>query len=148
MEVGQVTEQVQVQANAAMVETRNVGVGQVIENQRILELPLNGRQVTDLITLSGAAVQTVQSATDKARSMPGSVAMSVAGGFSVGPCMSWTAQCTTILGKSQPAVAVPRCAARIQSRNQRIIRAIRTVLRCLRHLCDEIGHERFSRRFV
>src|SRR6476660_4100010 len=84
LEVGQVTEQVEVQANAAMVETRNVGVGQVIENQRILELPLGGRRVIDLITLSGAAVQTVQSATDKARSMPGSVAMSVAGGFSSG----------------------------------------------------------------
>src|SRR6266513_2465975 len=58
LEVGQVTEQVEVQANAALVETRNAGVGQVIENERILELPLNGRQVTDLITLSGAAVQT------------------------------------------------------------------------------------------
>src|SRR2546427_566095 len=72
------------QANAALVETRNVGIGQVIENERILELPLNGRQVTDLITLSGAAVQTIQTATDKNRSMPGSVPMSVAGGFSSG----------------------------------------------------------------
>src|SRR5207302_7216973 len=50
LEVGQVSEQVEVQANAALVETRTVGVGQVIENARILELPLNGRQVTDLIT--------------------------------------------------------------------------------------------------
>src|SRR5205814_1082896 len=58
LEVGQVSEQVEVQANAALVETRNAGVGQVIENQRILELPLNGRQVSDLITLAGAAVQT------------------------------------------------------------------------------------------
>jgi hypothetical protein len=58
MEVGQVSEQVEVQANAALVETSNVGIGQVIEQQRILELPLNGRQVTDLITLSGAAVTT------------------------------------------------------------------------------------------
>ena len=52
-EVGQVSEQVEVQANAALVETRSQGVGQVIENERILELPLNGRQVTDLITLAG-----------------------------------------------------------------------------------------------
>src|SRR5438093_1398578 len=58
LEVGQVSEQVEVQANAAMVETRTQGVGQVIENQRILELPLNGRNVTDLLTLAGAAVQT------------------------------------------------------------------------------------------
>ena len=46
LEVGQVSEQVEVQANATLVETRNVGVGQVVENARILELPLNGRQVT------------------------------------------------------------------------------------------------------
>src|SRR5205823_4558495 len=43
LEVGQVSEQVEVQANAALVETRSVGVGQVVENERILELPLNGR---------------------------------------------------------------------------------------------------------
>lgn len=52
LEVGQVSEQVEVQANAALVETRSQGVGQVIENERILELPLNGRQVTDLIVLT------------------------------------------------------------------------------------------------
>jgi hypothetical protein len=82
LEVGQISEQVEVQANAALVETRNVGVGQVIENERILELPLNGRQVTDLITLSGAAVQTVTSVPD--RNMPQVTAMSVAGGLSTG----------------------------------------------------------------
>ena len=58
LQIGQVTEQVEVQANASLVETRSTAVGQVMDNQRILELPLNGRQVTDLITLSGAAVQT------------------------------------------------------------------------------------------
>src|SRR5437763_1438342 len=36
LQVGQVTEQVEVQANAALVETRNAGVGQVMENARIL----------------------------------------------------------------------------------------------------------------
>lgn len=80
--VGQVSEQVEVQANAALVETRNVGVGQVIENQRILELPLNGRQVTDLVTLSGAAVQTTVQVPD--RNMPEVAAISVGGGFSTG----------------------------------------------------------------
>src|SRR5262249_5445868 len=56
MEVGQVAETVEVQADAALVETRNTGVGQVIDNVRVMELPLNGRQVTELIILSGAAV--------------------------------------------------------------------------------------------
>jgi Carboxypeptidase regulatory-like domain/TonB dependent receptor len=58
LEVGQVAERVEVSASAALVETRNVGVGQLIENERILELPLNGRSVTELITLTGGAVQT------------------------------------------------------------------------------------------
>ncbi len=58
LEVGQVSEQVEVQANAALVETRSTAIGQVIENERILELPLNGRQVTDLIVAAGSAVQT------------------------------------------------------------------------------------------
>ena len=55
LEVGQVAQTVEVQANAALVETRNVGVGQTMETRQILELPLNGRNVTELITLSGAA---------------------------------------------------------------------------------------------
>ena len=58
LQVGQVSEAVEVSASAALVETRNVGVGQLVENERILELPLNGRSVTELITLAGGAVQT------------------------------------------------------------------------------------------
>ncbi len=57
LKLGSLTEQVNVEANAALVDTRNSGVGSVVETQRIVELPLNGRNVTDLITLSGAAVQ-------------------------------------------------------------------------------------------
>src|SRR5262249_51879464 len=81
LQVGQVTEQIEVQANANLVETRNVGIGNVIENQRILELPLNGRQVTDLIVLAGAAVQT---GTNDSKGMQGGVQISVAGGLSTG----------------------------------------------------------------
>jgi hypothetical protein len=55
MQVGQVSEEVDVQANAALVETRNAGIGQVVENARILELPLNGRAVVELIGLAGGA---------------------------------------------------------------------------------------------
>ena len=57
LKVGTVSEQVQVEANAALVETRGSGIGTVMENQRVVELPLNGRQVTDLIYLSGMATQ-------------------------------------------------------------------------------------------
>jgi hypothetical protein len=56
LEVGQIAERIEVQADAALVETRSTGIGQVIDNTRVMELPLNGRQVSELIILSGAAV--------------------------------------------------------------------------------------------
>ena len=37
------------------VETRSTGVGQVVDQQRVVDLPLNGRQATQLIFLAGAA---------------------------------------------------------------------------------------------
>jgi len=55
--VGEVTQQVQVEANVSQVETQSLGVGSVVETQRILDLPLNGRDPTQLIMFSGAAVQ-------------------------------------------------------------------------------------------
>jgi hypothetical protein len=55
VELGPVTEAVEVQAKTSEVELRTIGISTVIDNQRILELPLNGRQATDLIFLAGAA---------------------------------------------------------------------------------------------
>src|ERR1051326_7911400 len=81
LQVGQVTETVEVQANASQVETRSAGVGQVFETQRILDLPLNGRNVTDLVPLSGLAVQTAAS---RGFGMRTGVLISVAGGTTNG----------------------------------------------------------------
>ena len=53
MAVGAVSEKVTVTANSAMVETHSTGIGQVVDNQRVVELPLNGRQATELIFLVG-----------------------------------------------------------------------------------------------
>ncbi len=85
LQVGQVTEQVEVQANAALVETRSTAVGQVMENERILELPLQGRVVTDLITLSGASVQTAEAPVPGFnRGTSAGRFISIAGGLSFG----------------------------------------------------------------
>jgi hypothetical protein len=56
LKVGATSEQVQVEANATLVESQATGVGNVIENQRILELPLNGRLATDLVQYTGAVI--------------------------------------------------------------------------------------------
>jgi hypothetical protein len=55
LEIGQVADQVEVQANAALVETQSTGIGTVVDNQRVVELPLNGRNATELIFLAGVA---------------------------------------------------------------------------------------------
>src|SRR5262245_2444967 len=83
LEVGQVSEQLEVQANAALVETRSQGVGQVIENQRILELPLNGRNIAELIVLAGAATPGTGVA-NAGRDPFSPTAVSIAGGGSMG----------------------------------------------------------------
>ena len=83
LSLGEVTETVAVQAATPLVETRSPGIGQVIENERIEALPLNGRNPVDLITLAGAAVP--QPALDAtSRSMQGGRAIAVAGGQSFG----------------------------------------------------------------
>ena len=59
LKVGAVTQSVQVEATAPMTDTTTTGVGQVVNSQSVVDLPLNGRQVTQLITLAGAS-NTVQ----------------------------------------------------------------------------------------
>ena len=78
MKIGGLTETVRVQADANLVETRNVNVGTVVPQEQIVSLPLNGRSVLQLIVLSGSAVET-PGLTDN-RQYPNSVAISVAGG--------------------------------------------------------------------
>ena len=57
LKVGSVTQQVEVSADAAMVETQDTSISEVMDQERIVDLPLNGRQATDLIMLSGGAAQ-------------------------------------------------------------------------------------------
>src|SRR3954453_15448907 len=56
MRVGQVVERVEVQAKATLVQTQQNTISQVIDQRRIVDLPLNGRDPTQLITISGASI--------------------------------------------------------------------------------------------
>jgi hypothetical protein len=56
LKVGAVSDRVEVQADATMVQTQQNMVSQIMDQQRIVELPLNGRDPTQLIIISGAAV--------------------------------------------------------------------------------------------
>ena len=52
LRVGAVAETVEVAGGAPLLNTENVTVGTVIDNQRIVDLPLNGRNFVQLIALS------------------------------------------------------------------------------------------------
>ncbi len=62
LEVGAVSERVEVQAAAPQLNTVEGSQGQVIENRRIVELPLNGRTYDDLSLLSAGTAQPLSSA--------------------------------------------------------------------------------------
>lgn len=80
MQLGATTETVEVDASAPLVETQSVGVGQVVDQKQIVDLPLNGRDATQLITLSGAAVQGSPGGISNTLDYPNSPSYSLAGG--------------------------------------------------------------------
>ena len=80
LKIGSVNEQVMVQADAALVETHSTGVGQVVDNQRVVEMPLNGRNPIELVFLAGmASTAGGVGALNTVRNYP-TVIVSVAGG--------------------------------------------------------------------
>jgi len=84
LEAGQLTETVEVRGGATplQVELRAMAVSEVVEGERILELPLAARDATSLITLSGAAVDVGAGAIGG--TMTTGTAISVAGGQRMG----------------------------------------------------------------
>jgi hypothetical protein len=56
MQVGQLTEEVTVQANTELVGTQNGTLGQLVDQQRVVELPLNGRMAQSLVFLAAGTV--------------------------------------------------------------------------------------------
>jgi hypothetical protein len=80
LSVGNVSQQVTVSAAAQMVQTQDNSISQVIDQRRIAELPLNGRQPTQLILISGAAVTAPVGDLTGSKNFYSSTNISVAGG--------------------------------------------------------------------
>jgi hypothetical protein len=79
MQVGSATERIEVSATASMVETKENSISSLVDEKRINELPLNGRQVTDLIYTVGAAVP-ADSGDTGSKTFYSSTRISIAGG--------------------------------------------------------------------
>jgi len=81
LSVGALEESVTVEGAAPLVDVQSSGISEVVQNEQILALPLNGRNAVELVAIAGAAVQTI---TSTQRVAPGGLGISVAGGQSFG----------------------------------------------------------------
>jgi len=81
LSVGSLEESVTVEGAAPLVDVKSAGISEVVRNEEIVQLPLNGRNAVELVMIAGAAVQTI---TSTQRALPGSLGVSVAGGQSFG----------------------------------------------------------------
>ena len=61
LQLGEVTETVEVAATAPIIQTEEASVGHLVEQKRIVELPLNGRKFEQLQMLSPGSVNALQS---------------------------------------------------------------------------------------
>ena len=86
LQIGEIAETITVEGTAPLVETRNPGIGQVVTNEQVLELPLNGRQLTQLVLTAGMATPSAglgSGGLSTPRNYP-SALISVAGGLANG----------------------------------------------------------------
>src|SRR5262249_22318039 len=65
LEVGEISQTVEVQAAAPALQTESSYLGQVVESQRIVDLPLNGRYFTRLAVLTAGTAPTAPGARDE-----------------------------------------------------------------------------------
>ena len=68
--VGQVSEVIEVTSVSAALQSKTTDVGQVIDEQRVRELPLNGRNYLGLALLSAGVVRSGQAGTGERRKAP------------------------------------------------------------------------------
>src|SRR6187200_2741661 len=58
LEAGNVSERVEVRANASTIDTETSTVGQLVSERQVTQLPLNGRNFLQLLFLGAGAVET------------------------------------------------------------------------------------------
>jgi hypothetical protein len=73
LQVGAFKQAVSVEANAVQVETENTQLGDVIETQKLLSLPLNGRSYIDLLGLQPGVVPVTSGSMQQDRPVSGNL---------------------------------------------------------------------------
>lgn len=79
LQVGSASEHIDVEASGVALETETSTFKQVIDQTRITEMPLNGRQATQLVLVSGGAVTAPGNDMVGSKNYPSSTVIAVAG---------------------------------------------------------------------
>jgi hypothetical protein len=80
LQVGSVTETVEVSSEAPLVQTESAAISNVVDSQRMVDLPLNGRYATQLVLLAGASLNAPGGDEVGSKNFYSSQTISVAGG--------------------------------------------------------------------
>jgi len=80
LQVGSITQTVEVTSEAPLIQTESAAISNVVESQRIVDLPLNGRYATDLVLLAGASLNAPAGDETGSKNFYSSKTISVAGG--------------------------------------------------------------------
>ena len=145
--LGNLEETVTVQAAAPLVDVRSAGIRDVVEQARIVELPLQTRQVTDLIALAGAAVNTGRVSTLELAPMR--VAISVAGGLRTGVEYSLDgAMHNTTYDNTNLPFPFPDALQEFSVATSGLSAAERDALGRVGQRGDQVGHEQLPRERV
>lgn len=109
MELGQVTEQVNVTEETPLIETANASTGQVIDRQKLVDLPNLGRNPFMLSKLSEGVVQVGNPKFNRMQDQSGSSQISIAGGPVRGN--NYTLDGISITDSTNRAVIIPSVEA-------------------------------------
>ncbi|HSB13630.1 MAG TPA: TonB-dependent receptor [Bryobacteraceae bacterium] len=71
LQVGNIEQQIEVSANALQIETTNTQLGEVVEEKKVLSLPLNGRSYIDLLGLQAGVAPTTAGSMQQDRPVSG-----------------------------------------------------------------------------
>src|SRR5262245_38644684 len=105
LELGQVTEQVNVTAEAPLIDTADASTGQVIDSQKLTDLPNLGRNPFMLSKLSESVVQVGNPKFNRMQDQSGSSQISIAGGPVRGN--NYTLDGISITDSTNRAVIIP-----------------------------------------
>ena len=105
LELGQVTEQVNVTAEAPLIDTADASTGQVIDSQKLVDLPNLGRNPFMLSKLSESVVQVGNPKFNRMQDQSGSSQISIAGGPVRGN--NYTLDGISITDSTNRAVIIP-----------------------------------------